>query len=93
MASDNYLDREKDVKDRPAKSPKTEKEKFISDSFQIAKDVIYSLPIVPRYDLMSQLAQDIERGDFDDLGDYETNKDAYLSRAKTILRSRNLILS
>jgi len=75
------------------RAPKTDKEQFISDSFAIAKDVIYSLPIVPRYDLMSQLAQDIERGDFDDLGDFETNRDAYLNRAKTILRSRNLILS
>lgn len=93
MQTDDYLDREKDVKDKKPKSPKTEKEQFISDSFQIAKDLIYSLPIVPRYDLMSQLAQDIERGDFDDLGDFQTNREDYLYRTKQILRSRNIILS
>ncbi|AEO93289.1 gp18 [Bacillus phage G] len=78
---------------RPAKSPRTEKEHFINESFQIAKDLIYSLPIVPRYDLISQLAQDIERGDFDDLGGFSENRQGYLDRAKTILRLRNIIIS
>lgn len=93
LMTDDYLDRDKDNPNKQPKQPKTDKEHFISNSFLAAKDIIYSLPIVPRYDLMSQLAQDIERGDFDDLGDFQTNKDAWLNRAKTILRSRNIILS
>lgn len=73
-----------------------DKEKYISDSFSLAKDLIYGLPIVPRYDLMAQMAQDIERGDFDDIsgqGDAKAHWDAWLGRAKQILRARNIIIS
>ncbi|MNR65822.1 hypothetical protein D3C85_1890300 [compost metagenome] len=45
---------------------------------------------------MAQLAQDIERGDFDDLGsinEARQNWEAWLARARKILQSRNIILS
>lgn len=74
----------------------SEKEKFISDSYSLAKDLIYGLPIVPRYDLMSQIAQDIERGDFDDISsqaEARNHWDSWLARTKQILRARNIIIS
>jgi hypothetical protein len=74
----------------------SDKEDYISNSFALAKDLIYGLPIVPRYDLQAQMAQDIERGDFDDISsqaDAKANWDAWLARARQILRARNIIIS
>lgn len=99
LYTNDYLDMNKDVNKQNGVTPNNipnEKEKYISDSYAIAKDLIFSLPIVPRYDLMSQLAQDIERGDFDDISDQagaKANWDAWLARARQILRARNIILS
>ncbi|MNJ90039.1 hypothetical protein D3C87_76300 [compost metagenome] len=95
--TNNYLDMHKDVNKQNSQSiVPSEKEKFISDSYSLAKDLVYGLPIVPRYDLMSQIAQDIERGDFDDISsqaDARSHWDSWLARAKQILRARNIIIS
>lgn len=96
LYTNDYLNIYKDTPDKPITQSKTEKENYIGDSFSLAKDLINSLPIVPRYDLMSQLAQDIERGSFDDICDISNAKnhwDEWLSRTRSILRSRNIILS
>lgn len=96
LYTNDYLDMNKDVNKGKVKAPPTDKENFISNSYLLAKDLINGLPIVPRYDLMSQIAQDIERGDFDDISSPEearSNWDAWLARARRILQSRNIILS
>jgi hypothetical protein len=92
----DYLDMNKDVKKDNVPMRNPEKENFINNSFLLAKDLINSLPIVPRYDLMSQIAQDIERGDYDDISpmsEARNHWDEWLLRTKQILRFRNIILS
>jgi hypothetical protein len=71
------------------------KEKMIEDSYQIAKSLIHALPIVPRTNLIELLAQDIERGDFDDISPLENarqNWNKWVQRARQIMKSRNIVL-
>lgn len=96
LYTNDYLDMNKDLNKDKMKTSPTEKENFISDSYFIAKELINNLPIVPRYDLMAQLAQDIERGDFDDISPISEAKNywnEWLARARKILQARNIILS
>ena len=77
------------------KIKKANKEKMISDSYSIAKDLINSLSILPRTTLIEQMAQDIERGDFDDISSLEDARKHWkdwIKRARQILKSRNIIL-
>lgn len=71
------------------------KEKMIFDSYKTAKDLINALRIVPRVSLIELLAQDIERGDFEDistLDDARKNWDKWVNRATQIMKARNVIL-
>jgi hypothetical protein len=68
---------------------------MIEDSYTIAKKLINSLPIVPRTSLIELIAQDIERGDYDDISsifEYQKNWNRWLERTRNILKSRNIIL-
>lgn len=93
VEANNYLDMNKDLN---VKVKHYNREKEFVDSFSLAKDLINSLPIVPRYELMSQLSQDIEKGSFDDISSVEDareNWEDWVNRTKSILKSRNIILS
>jgi hypothetical protein len=68
---------------------------MIDSSYQLAKSLIHALPIVPRTNLIELLAQDIERGDFDDISsieDAKKNWNKWIQRARQIMKSRNIIL-
>ena len=68
---------------------------MIENSYKTAKDLINGLAIVPRVALIELLTQDIERGDFDDISPLEDAKkhwEKWLTRARTILKARNVIL-
>lgn len=68
---------------------------MIADSYLIAKDLINSLAILPRTALIEQMAQDVERGDFDDispLSDAKKYWKQWVARARQILKARNIIL-
>jgi hypothetical protein len=70
-------------------------EQKIALSYDLAKDLINGLMIVPRTALMELLAQDIERGDFDDISsiqDAKKNWQKWLQRARKILTLRNVVL-
>jgi hypothetical protein len=67
----------------------------VKNSYQVAKKLIYSLPIVPRYDLIVELAQDINRGNFKDISSLDQSEKfwtKWIQRAREILVSRNIII-
>lgn len=71
-------------------------QKYFTTTFELAKQLIYSLPIVPTNDRIYELVQDIERGDFDDISSVEDAKqhwDQWVERTKEILRGRGIIAS
>ncbi len=71
------------------------KEQMIAESYQIAKKLVNALPIVPRVALIELLAQDIERGDFDDISplqDAQKHWTKWLERARSIMKHRNVVL-
>jgi ABC-type uncharacterized transport system ATPase component len=70
----------------------TNDKRFDNEYIVIAKLILTRIPILPTNERVLRLAQDIEKGKFNDLPDIDNNLDLWAERATQLLKDNNILL-
>jgi hypothetical protein len=70
----------------------TNDKRFDNEYIVMAKLILTRIPILPTNERVLRLAQDIEKGKFNDLPDIDNNLDLWAERATQLLKDNNILL-